>query len=103
MKSIITIEIMDEVWEKGHRRVLELVKLKGEYPTLTKKLDRLRELYIICLNSVTTRDYNRIEKTRTIINETEKELENLMKEIDTDNRRIAKAKKIAEEIESEEK
>lgn len=109
MKSIITQEVLDQVWEIGHQRVVELTDMRSKYPTLARQIDTLKQQYIICLNSISTRDFNRIEKTRIIINNLENELEELQKNYDADQRRYKKAKKIKEdasvevlEIESEE-
>ncbi len=97
MKSIITQEVLDQVWEIGHQRVVELTKLKNNYPTLARQIDTLKQQYIICLNSISTRDFNRIEKTRVIINSLEKEFEDAQKEYDADQKRFKKAKQIKEE------
>lgn len=101
MKSIITQEVLDQVWEIGHQRVVELTTLKEKYPTLAKQIQTLKQQYIICLNSISVRDFNKIEKTRIIINNLENELEELQKEYDADQRRYNKAKKIKEEAEVE--
>lgn len=102
MKSIITQEVLDQVWEIGHQRVIELVDMKEKYPRLTRQIDTLRQQYIICLNSISTRDFNRIEKTRIVINNLETEIAELQKECDADERRNQKAKKIKEEASMEE-
>ncbi len=98
MKSIITQEVLDQVWEIGHQRVVELVDMKEKYPTLARQIETLKQQYIICLNSISTRDFNRIEKTRIVINNLENELEELQKEYDADQRRYNKAKKIKEGV-----
>ena len=97
MKSIITQEVLDQVWEIGHQRVVELTNLRSKYPTLARQIDTLKQQYIICLNAISTRDFNRIEKTRVVINNLENEFEELKKEYDADQRRIKKAKKIKED------
>ncbi|MBQ3544915.1 MAG: hypothetical protein IJA34_08025 [Lachnospiraceae bacterium] len=97
MKSIITQEVLDQVWEIGHQRVIELTKLKGKYPTLSRQVDTLKQQYIICLNAISVRDFNRIEKTRIVINNLETELEELQKEYDADQKRFKKAKQIKED------
>lgn len=97
MKSIITNEVLDQVWEIGHQRVVELTNMRKEYPTLVKQIDTLKQQYIICLNSISTRDFNRIEKTRIVINNLEAELENSQKEYEADQKRYKKAQKIKEE------
>ena len=94
MESIITNEVMDQVWEIGHQRVVELV-------TLAKQIDTLKQQYIICLNAISVRDFNKIEKTRVIINGLENELEELQKQYDIDKKRYEKAKKIKEEASSQ--
>ena len=96
MKSIITQEVLDQVWEIGHQRVIELTNLKSKYPTLTRQVDTLKQQYIICLNAISTRDFNRIEKTRIVINNLETELEELQKEYDAEQRRYKKAQEIKE-------
>ena len=96
MKSIITQEVLDQVWEIGHQRVIELTNLKSKYPTLTRQVDTLKQQYIICLNAISTRDFNRIEKTRIVINNLETELEDLQKEYDAEQRRYKKAQEIKE-------
>lgn len=102
MKSIITQEVLDQVWEIGHQRVMELVAMKEKYPRLTRQIDTLRQQYIICLNSISTRDFNRIEKTRIVINNLESEILELQKECDADERRNKKAKQIKEDASMEE-
>ncbi|MBR1884360.1 MAG: hypothetical protein IJ809_05470 [Clostridia bacterium] len=101
MESIITNEVMDQVWEIGHQRVVELVNVRKEYPTLAKQIDTLKQQYIICLNAISVRDFNKIEKTRVIINGLENELEELQKQYDIDKKRYEKAKKIKEEASSQ--
>lgn len=76
--------------------------MKEKYPRLTRQIDTLRQQYIICLNSISTRDFNRIEKTRIVINNLETEIAELQKECDADERRNQKAKKIKEEASMEE-
>lgn len=93
MKSIITQEVLDQVWEIGNQRVVELTDMRKEYPTLVRQIDTLKQQYIICLNSISTRDFNRIEKTRIVINNLESELEELRKEYEADQRRYKKAQK----------
>ena len=97
MKSIITEDVMNQVWEIGHQRVVELTKLRENYPTLARQIDGLKRQYIICLNAISTRDFTKIEKTRVIINGLENEFEQLQKEYDADKRRYARAKKIKED------
>lgn len=97
MKPIITQEVLDQVWEIGHQRVVELTDLRSKYPTLVRQIDTLKQQYIICLNAISTRDFNRIEKTRVVINSLENEFEELQKEYDADQRRYKKAKKIKED------
>lgn len=97
MKSIITQEVLDQVWEIGHQRVVELTNLRSKYPTLARQIDTLKQQYIICLNAISTRDFNRIEKTRVVINNLENEFEELKKEYDADQRRMKKAKRIKED------
>ena len=76
--------------------------MKAKYPRLTRQIDTLRQQYIICLNSISTRDFNRIEKTRIVINNLETEIAELQKECDADERRNQKAKKIKDEASMEE-
>lgn len=97
MKSIITQEVLDQVWEIGHQRVVELTNMRKDYPTLVRQIDTLKQQYIICLNSISTRDFNRIEKTRVVINSLEAELEELQKEYEADQKRYKKAQKIKED------
>ena len=59
-------------------------------------MDTLKQQYIICLNAISTRDFNRIEKTRIVINNLETELEELQKEYDAEQRRYKKAQEIKE-------
>ena len=96
MKSIITQEVLDQVCDIGHQREIELTNLKSKYPTLTRQVDTLKQQYIICLNAISTRDFNRIEKTRIVINNLETELEELQKEYDAEQRRYKKAQEIKE-------
>ena len=96
MKPIITEEVLDQVWESGHKRVMELVNQREKYPTLTKQIDGLKREYIICMNAVSVRDYNKIEKTRVIINKLETELKDSQKEYDAEQRRYKKAQEIKE-------
>ena len=96
MKPIITEEVLDQVWETGHKRVMELVNQREKYPTLTKQIDGLNREYIICMNAVSVRDYNKIEKTRVVINKLETELKDLQKEYDAEQRRYKKAQEIKE-------
>lgn len=98
MKSIITEEVIDQIWESGHKRVLELTNLKNIYPTLIRQIDYLRKAYIVCLNSISIRDYNKIEKTRGIINKMETEFEEAKNEYDTTQRRNKKAKEIKDNL-----
>lgn len=97
MKSIITNEVLDEVWEAGHKRVMELVNEREKYPTSVKQIDALKKEYIICMNAISVRDYNKVEKTRVVINAMEQELKEVQKEYDADQRRYKKAQKIKEE------
>lgn len=97
MKSIITEEVLDQVWESGHKRVMSLVSQRDKYPTLVKQIDALKKEYIICMNAISVRDYNKIEKTRQIINTMESELIEAQKEYDADQRRYKKAKEIKED------
>ena len=110
MKSIITEEVLDQIWETGHKRVMSLLDEKKQYPTLVEQMDNLKKEYIICMNSISVRDYNRIEKIRKVINTLETELEELKSTYDADQKRFKKAKQIKEdasieviEAESEEK
>lgn len=110
MKSIITEEVLDQIWETGHKRVMSFLDEKKKYPTLVEQIDNLKKEYIICMNSISVRDYNRIEKTRKVINTLEAELEELKSTYDADQKRFKKAKQIKEdasieviETESEEK
>jgi len=110
MKSIITEEVLDQIWETGHKRVMSLLDEKKQYPTLVEQMDNLKKEYIICMNSISVRDYNRIEKTRKVINTLETELKELKSTYDADQKRFKKAKQIKEdasieviETESEEK
>ena len=96
MKPIITEEVLDQVWESGHKRVMELVNQREKYPTLTKQIDGLKREYIICMNAVSVRDYNKIEKTRVVINKLESELKDAQKEYDAEQRRYKKAQEIKE-------
>ena len=96
MKSIITQEVLDQVWEIGHQRVVELTNLKSKYPTLSRQVDTLKQQYIICLNAISIRDFNKIEKTRVVINNLENEFEELKKEYDADQKRYKKAQEIKE-------
>ena len=103
-ESIITKEVMDQVWEIGHQRVKELESIMGEYPILTRFIREMKKDYIICLNAISTRNFNLIESTRKIIESKEKELESQMKEIDDDTKRSKKAKQIKEsEVATDEK
>ena len=43
MKSIITEEVLDQVWESGHKRVMLLVSQRDKYPTLVKQIDALKK------------------------------------------------------------
>lgn len=97
MKPIITNEVLDQVWEIGHQRVVELTDMRKNYPTLVRQIDTLKQQYIICLNAISTRDFNRIEKTRVVINSLEAELENAAKEYEADQKRYKKAQKIKED------
>ena len=99
MKTIITEEVLDQVWESGHKRVMELVNQREKYPTLTKQIDGLKREYIICMNAVSVRDYNKIEKTRVVINKLESELKDSQKEYDANKERIKRAKQLKEESE----
>lgn len=96
MKPIITEEVLDQVWESGHKRVMKLVNQREKYPTLVKQIDGLRKEYIICMNAVSVRDYNKIEKTRVVINKMESEISDLQKEYDAEQRRNKKAQEIKE-------
>lgn len=101
METIISKEIMNKVWEIGHQRVIELEKLLNEYPILTRLIKDIKKDYIICLNGVSSRDFNLIEQMRKIIDEKEAKLEDAIKEVDEDNNRSKKAKQIKNQ-ESEE-
>lgn len=101
MKPIITEEVLDQVWESGHKRVMELVNQREKYPTLVKQIDGLKREYIICMNAISVRDYNKIEKTRVVINKLESELKDLQKEYDADQRRVKKANEIKESASTE--
>ena len=101
MKTIISKEVMNQVWEIGHQRVIELEKLLTEYPILTRLIREIKKDYIICLNAISSRDFNLIEQMRKIIDSKETELEDQMKEVDDDNNRSKKAKQIKNQ-ESEE-
>lgn len=98
MKSIITEEVLDQVWESGHKRVMELVNQREKYPTLTKQIDGLKREYIICMNAVSVRDYNKIEKTRVTINKLESELKDSQQGYDAEQRRSKKAQEIKESL-----
>ena len=74
MKTIITEDALDKIWDSSNKRVLELRELRNKYPVLVNQIDQLKREYIICLNSISIRDYNRIEETRKIINQMEVEL-----------------------------
>lgn len=97
MKPIITEEVLDQVWESGHKRVMELVNQREKYPTLVRQINGLKREYIICMNAISVRDYNKIEKTRIVINKIESELKDLQKEYDADQRRYKKAQEIKDE------
>lgn len=101
MKPIITEEVLDQVWESGHKRVMELVNQREKYPTLVRQIDSLKREYIICMNAISVRDYNKIEKTRTLINTLESELVERQKEYDADQKRIKKAKEIKDSASTE--
>ena len=98
MKPIITEEVLDQVWESGHKRVMELVNQREKYPTLTKQIDGLKREYIICMNAVSVRDYNKIEKTRVTINKLESELKDSQQGYDAEQRRSKKAQEIKESL-----
>lgn len=98
MKPIITEEVLDQVWESGHKRVMELVNKREKYPTLTKQIDGLKREYIICMNAVSVRDYNKIEKTRVTINKLESELKDSQQGYDAEQRRSKKAQEIKESL-----
>lgn len=94
MKTIISKEVMNQVWEIGHNRVMELENLTNEYPILIRLIREIKKDYIVCLNAISSRDFNLIEQMRKIIDIKEVELEDHMKEIDEDNTRSKKAKQI---------
>lgn len=94
MKTIISKEVMNQVWEIGHNRVIELEKLINEYPILTRLIREIKKDYIVCLNAISSRDFNLIEQMRKIIDVKEIDLEEQIKEIDEDNNRSKKAKQI---------
>ena len=94
MKTIISREVMNQVWEIGHNRVIELEKLTNEYPILIRLIREIKKDYIVCLNAISSRDFNLIEQMRKSIDIKEIELEEQMKEIDEDNNRSKKAKQI---------
>ena len=96
MNSIITKEVMNEVWEIGHQRVKELEALIEKHPILTRTVRDLKKDYIICLNAISSRDFNLIESTRLIIEAKEKSLELQITELEEDNKRSKKAKEIKE-------
>jgi hypothetical protein len=94
MESIITKEVLNKVWEIGNQRLIELDALKTDYPTLTNQIRDLRKDYIVCLNAISSRDFNTTEKYRKILDVKESMLADLVKEKDEDNERHEKAKKI---------
>ena len=100
MKTIISKEVMDQVWEIGHQRVIELEALTKEYPILTRYIREIRKDYIICLNAIVSRDFNLIEFMRKTIDAKEAGLESQINEIDDDNKRSKKAKQIKESEET---
>ena len=102
METIISKEIMNKVWEIGHQRVIELEKLLNEYPILTRIIKDIKKDYIICLNGVSSRDFNLIEQMRKIIDDKEVKLEDAIKEVDEDNNRSKKAKQIKNQESEEE-
>ena len=97
METIISKEVMDQVWEIGHQRVKELELLNKRYPILTRFIKDITKDYLICLNAITTRDFNAIERLRKIIEIKERELEIQVTEINDDENRSKKAKAIKEE------
>lgn len=99
MKTIITEDALDKIWDSSNKRVLELRELRNKYPVLVNQIDQLKREYIICLNSISIRDYNRIEETRKIINQMEIELSKLKNEYDANKERIKRAKQLKEESE----
>lgn len=94
MKTIISKEVMNQVWEIGHQRVIELERLIKDYPILTRFIREIKKDYIVCLNAISSRDFNLIESIRKIIEINETELEQHIKEIDEDISRSKKAKQI---------
>ncbi len=92
MKTIISKEVMNQVWEIGNNRVIELEKLINEYPILTRLIREIKKDYIVCLNAISSRDFNLIEQMRKIIDTKEIELEEQVKEIDEDTHRSKRAK-----------
>lgn len=94
METIISKEVMNQVWEIGHQRVIELERLIIKYPILTRLIREIKKDYIVCLNAISSRDFNLIEQTRKIIDAKETELDDQMKDIDEDYNRSKKAKQI---------
>ena len=59
MKTIITEDSLDKIWDSSNKRVLELRELRNKYPVLVNQIDQLKREYIICLNSISIRDYKK--------------------------------------------
>ena len=100
METIITSENLEKIWDGSHKRVMELTALRDKAPKLSDDIDNLKRHYIICLNAITVRDYNKIEATRKEINKLEDEFKETKKKYDEDVSRTERAKKIKEESEA---
>ena len=100
METIITSENLEKIWDESHKRVMELTALRDKAPKLSDDIDNLKRHYIICLNAITVRDYNKIEATRKEINKLEDAFKETKKQYDEDVSRTERAKKIKEESEA---
>ena len=100
METIITSENLEKIWDESHKRVMELTALRDKAPKLSDGIDNLKRHYIICLNAITVRDYNKIEATRKEINKLEDEFKETKKQYDEDIDRTERAKKIKQEREA---
>ena len=100
METIITSENLEKIWDESHKRVMELTALRDKAPKLSDGIDNLKRHYIVCLNAITVRDYNKIEATRKEINKLEDEFKETKKQYDEDVDRTKRAKKIKQESEA---
>lgn len=102
MKSIITFEVLEQIWDDCHKRVMELSSMREEFPRLVSEIDRLKSNYIVCLNAISVRNYNKVEEMRKKIEKLESEFQETMKEYEEDVNRSERAKKImSKQVEEE--